>query len=165
MDVKQACTNFVQRWFAPGKARRFTELCATRKGQRNVLAGLYHEFEPAVRPGTVHCGGYDSLWSSPCFIFHEPLGFGVEAASVREAYDQLSVEDGWLILLCGGSAGVHRPEARWDDEKLIGQHNHCSQRRLAASVPHSRSASSARRGCVLSLGVTLDDATQLTHNT
>ena len=52
-------------------------------------------------------------------MFHEPLGFGVEFASVREAYDELSVGDGWLILLCDGSAGIHRPEARWDDEKLI----------------------------------------------
>ena len=91
-----------------------------QEGQRKVLAGLCHEFESAVLPSAVRRGGYDSLWGSPCFVFHEPLGFGVEATSVREAYDQLSLEDGWLILLRDASAGIHRPEARWDDEKLIG---------------------------------------------
>jgi hypothetical protein len=120
MDAQQAFTHFVQRCLTPEKARRFSELCANKKGQRKILAGLYHEFEPAVRSGALQRGGYGSLWSSRCFVFHESLGFGVEVASVREAYDQLSVEDGWLILLRDGSAGIHRPEARWDDEKLIG---------------------------------------------
>ena len=120
MDAQQAFTQFVQRCLSPEKARRFTELCASKKGQRKVLAGLYHEFEPAIRSGAVRRVGYDSLWSSSCFVFHQPLGFGVEFASVREAYDQLSVEDGWLILLRDASAGIHRPEARWNDEKLIG---------------------------------------------
>jgi len=97
------------------------ELSATKKGQRKVLAGLHHEFEAAVRSDAVQHGGYDKLWDSSCFVFHEPLGFGVEFASVRAAYDQLSVEDGWLILLPDASAGIHRPEApRWDHERLIG---------------------------------------------
>ena len=119
MDAPQAFTHFVQRCLSPEKARRFAELAASKKGQRKFLAGLYHEFEPAVRAEAVRGGGYDKLWERPCFVFHEPLGFGVEFASVREAYDELSVGDGWLILLCDGSAGIHRPEARWDDEKLI----------------------------------------------
>ena len=119
MDAPQAFTHFVQRCLSSEKARRFTELSATKKGQQKILAGLYHEFEPAVRSDTVRRGGYDSLWDSSCFVFHQPLGFGVEFASVREAYNQLSIEDGWLILLRDASAGIHRPEARWDDEKLI----------------------------------------------
>jgi hypothetical protein len=52
-------------------------------------------------------------------IFYSPLGFGVEFASVREAYEKLSIEDSWFIILHDASAGIHRPEARWDDEKLI----------------------------------------------
>ena len=119
MDAQQAFTHFVQRCLSSEKARRFTELSATKKGQQKILAGLYHEFEPAVRSDTVRRGGYDSLWDSSCFVFHQPLGFGVEFASVREGYNQLSIEDGWLILLRDASAGIHRPEARWDDEKLI----------------------------------------------
>ena len=59
------------------------------------------------------------LWEQPCYIFQERAGFGIEAASVREAYDQLSIEDSWLILLRDSSAGIHRPETRWDDEKFI----------------------------------------------
>jgi hypothetical protein len=31
----------------------------------------------------------------------------------------LSVQDRWLIILQDGSASIHRPKARWDDEKLI----------------------------------------------
>jgi hypothetical protein len=119
MDAQQAFTHFVQRCLSPEKARRFTELAASKKGQRKILDGLCHEFEPAIRAGAVRRGGYDQLWNSPCFVFDERLGFGVEFASVREAYDALSVGDSWLILLRDASAGIHRPEARWDDEKLI----------------------------------------------
>src|SRR4051794_24822208 len=102
MDAQQAFLDFVQRFLTPEKARRFGELCASKKGQRKVLAGLYHEFEPAVRSGAARKGGYDRIWASPCFVFHQPLGFGIKIASVRQAYDQLSVHDGWLILLCDG---------------------------------------------------------------
>lgn len=120
MVAQQAFTQFVQRCLSPDKARRFTELCGSSKGQRKILAGLYHEFEAAVRSNTARSGGYDRLWDCSCYVFHEPLGFGVEFASVREAYDALSVKDGWLILLRDASAGIHRPEApRWDFEKLI----------------------------------------------
>jgi hypothetical protein len=120
MDAQQAFAKFVQRCLSPEKARRFTEFCASKKGQRKILDGLCHEFEPAIRSGAVQRGGYDKVWDSSCFVFHEPLGFGVEFATVRKAYDQLSVEDGWLILLRDASAGIHRPEApRWDHEKLI----------------------------------------------
>ena len=120
MDSQQAFTQFVRRCLSPEKARRFAELSTSKKGQRKILDGLCHEFEPAIRPGAVQRGGYEGLWNSPCFVFYERLGFGVEFASVREAYDQLSVEDSWLILLCDASAGIHRPEGRWDEEKLIG---------------------------------------------
>lgn len=121
MDAQQAFTQFVQRCLSPEKARRFIELCASKKGQRKVLEGLYHEFEPAVRSDVARRDGYDKLWTSECFGFHESIGFGVKFASVGEAYDQLSLEDGWLILLGDASAGIHRPEApRWDHEKLIG---------------------------------------------
>jgi hypothetical protein len=119
MDAQQAFTHFVQRCLSPEKARRFAELCASKKGQRKVLNALCHEFEPAIRSAAVQGGGYDQLWSSPCFVFYAPLGFGVEFASVREAYHQLSLDDSWLILLRDASAGIHRPESRWDDEKLI----------------------------------------------
>ena len=119
MDAQQALTHFVQRCISPEKARRFTELSASKKGQRKILDGLCHEFEPAILPAAVRRKDYVPLWDKPCFVFYAPLGFGVEFASVREAYDQLSGEDSWLILLRDASAGIHRPEARWDDEKLV----------------------------------------------
>lgn len=119
MNAQQAFTSFVERCLSPEKARRFSELCGSKKGQGKILDALSHEFEPAIRSEAVKRGGYDNLWSRPCFVFYAPLGFGVGFETVREAYDQLSVEDSWLILLCDASAGIHRPEARWDDEKLI----------------------------------------------
>jgi hypothetical protein len=119
MDAPQAFTQFVQNCLSPEKAKRFTALAVSKQGQRKILESLYHQFESAIRPDAVQRGGYDQLWESPCYAFHQPLGFGVEFASLREAYDQLSIEDGWLILLQDASAGIHRPEARWDDEKLI----------------------------------------------
>jgi len=120
MDAQQAFTQFVQRCLSSEKARRFSELCASIKGQKKILASLYHEFEPAVRSDAIKQGGYEKILGSSCFVFHQPLEFGVEFASVREAYDKLSLADGWLILLRDASAGIHRPENRWDDEKLIG---------------------------------------------
>jgi hypothetical protein len=48
MHAQQAFTHFVQRCLSLEKARRFTELCASKKGQRKIPADLYHEFEPAV---------------------------------------------------------------------------------------------------------------------
>lgn len=89
--------------------RKYSSLLACSARPRNSLGRGWNASLPAPVDGTGH----------PCFVFHESLGFGVEFASVREAYDKLSLEDGWLILLRDGSAGIHRPEARWDDEKLI----------------------------------------------
>ena len=120
MEAAEAFKQFVQRCLVPEKARRFTELSATTKGQRKILSGLYHQFEPAVRADAARQGGYEKLWESSCFVFHESVGFGAEITSVRDAYDQLSLEEGWLILLRDGSAGIHRPEApRWNHEKII----------------------------------------------
>ena len=62
---------------------------------------------------------YSKLWDEPCYVFHTRIGFGVNYPNVRDAYDELSLDDSWLILLQDGSVGIHRPEARWDDEKLL----------------------------------------------
>ena len=90
-----------------------------RKGRRKILQALSHEFEPAIRPETVQLRTDDAVFSEPCYVFEARVGFGVEAPSVREAYDRLSIQDSWLILLRDGSAGIHRPEWRWDDERFI----------------------------------------------
>ncbi len=119
MDAPDAFVAFVKRALVPDKARRFAALAETKKGQRKILRALCHEFEPAIMPQAVRSGGYDAIWQEPCFVFHEREGFGVAVASVREAYDPLSIRDSWLILLRDASAGIHRPEARWDDEKFI----------------------------------------------
>jgi hypothetical protein len=119
MNAAEAFVVFVTRVLVPGKARRFAALTSSKKGQRKILEGLCHEFEPAVRPAAIRGRNYNSLWTHTCFAFHSSVGFGVEFPNVRNAYEQLSVQDSWLILLQDASAGIHRPEARWDDEKLI----------------------------------------------
>ncbi|MBN8249518.1 MAG: hypothetical protein J0L84_19000 [Verrucomicrobia bacterium] len=112
MNAQQAFIAFVQRCILPDKARRFSELAFTKNGQQKVLASLDHDFEHAVRSDASRSTDYDGVLASPCFVFYRPLGFGAAFDSVREAYDQLAVKDGWLILLRDGSAGVHRPESR-----------------------------------------------------
>jgi hypothetical protein len=109
MNAQQAFVQFAQKYLLAEKARRFTELSLTKKGQQKILASLYHEFERAIRSDAARRGNYDGLWKSPCFVFEPSLGFGAEFSSVRQAYDQLSVQDSWLILLCYGSAGIYRP--------------------------------------------------------
>jgi hypothetical protein len=47
------------------------------------------------------------------------VGFGVEFPTVRDAYDQLSVVDDWLIVLQDATAGIYRPEGRFDREMLL----------------------------------------------
>ncbi len=119
MDAPSAFTAFVQKALEPEKARRFAALAETEKGRRKVLRALSHEFEPAILPRVVQARADDAVWSQPCYVFDERGGFGIEAPTLREAYDQLSIRDSWLILLRDASAGIHRPEARWDDEKFI----------------------------------------------
>jgi hypothetical protein len=119
MNAIEAFTTFVQRGLIAAKAHRFTVLASSKKGQRKVLDGLCHEFEPAIRESAVHPKDYSSLWNKRCYVFHARVGFGTGFSTVRAAYDELSLDDSWLIVLDDGSAGVHRPESCWDDEKLI----------------------------------------------
>jgi len=90
-----------------------------RKGSGRILDGLCHEFEPAILPSAVRRKDYDALFERPCFVFYAPMGFGVEFGTVRDACEKLSLEDSWLILLNDASAGIHRPEGRWDDENSL----------------------------------------------
>jgi hypothetical protein len=119
MDAQQTFTNFVQKTLSLEKAERFTALATSKKGQQKILESFYHQFESAIRVDRIRTSGRERIWNSPCYVFYKPLGFGIEFKSVSEAYDQLSIEDGWLIVVFDASAGIHRPEARWDDEKFI----------------------------------------------
>src|SRR5262245_34150804 len=119
MSAVDAFVTFVERALLPAPARRFAALAPSKQGQRKILEALCHEFEPAVRPTATRQTVEASLMDEPCFMFRDGDGFGVEFATVRRAYDHLSLVDGWLILLLDGSAGIYRPEARWDREQMI----------------------------------------------
>jgi hypothetical protein len=119
MNATGAFVEFVTRILVPAKASRFAALASTTKGHRKILEGLCHDFDAAIRSEAIRERNYDKLWDQPSFVFHSPRGFGVEFSNFRDAYEQMSVDDSWLILLQDASAGIYRPEARWDDEKLI----------------------------------------------
>ena len=119
MEAEQAFAHFVSRVLERGRAERLTSLAATKKGQWKILDQLCHEFESAILPSAVRSKDYQPLLNRPCFVFHAPMGFGVEFSTVRDAYAELSTDECWLIILDDASAGIHRPEGRWDAEKLI----------------------------------------------
>jgi hypothetical protein len=121
MNPSQVLAKFVSRVLVPAKSRRFAALTTSKKGQRKILEGLSHEFEPAIRAEAIQNRNYDGMQDRPCFVFHYRLGFGVGFPNVRSAYDHLSLEDSWLIILQDASAGIFRPEAHWDDEKLLSR--------------------------------------------
>jgi len=113
MDAQKAFENFVSKTMLASSAERLITLSTNKKGQKKILEGLYHQFEGDIRDDAVRSLNYESLWDCPCYVFYHPVGFGVEFASVREAYDRLSSDDGCEVT------GIYRPEARWDDEMLI----------------------------------------------
>lgn len=119
MNASEAFATFVTRVLVPGKAQRFSTLALTTKGQTKILDALCHEFESSLRDTIVHRHDFSQLWRQPCFAFHAKIGFGVEFPAVRVAYEELSLDDGWLIILHDGSAGVYRPESRWDAELFL----------------------------------------------
>src|SRR5262245_11028703 len=111
MKAFDAFAEFVTRALVPAKAKRLTELASSKKGQRKVLDGLCHELENAIRNKAIRVEDYSQLWDQPCFVFHSRLGFGAEFETLRDAYHELALEDGWLIVMRDATTGIHRPES------------------------------------------------------
>lgn len=120
MNASDAFVAFVKRVLVPVKAQRFVNLVPTPKGQQKILHGLCHDFETAIRENAICDRDYCKFWDKPCFAFHSKLGFGAAYSKLTDAYNELSRDDSWLIVMQDGTAGIHRPESRWDAEKLIG---------------------------------------------
>lgn len=116
----EAIGTFVRRVLAPLPGERLAALCLSPKGQRKLLERLCHRFGSEIRADVRRSRDYEQIWERPCYVFSQSLGFGVEFATVRAAYDRLALEEGWLILLRDASLGIYRPEARWDEETLLG---------------------------------------------
>lgn len=119
MTARQAFECFVRRVLLPAKAERYASLIGKRKGEDRILASLDHEFEPAIQENVIRTSDYKNVWNKPCFIFHRSCDFGAAAQTVREALDQLAMDEGWLILLTDDSSAIFRPESRWNAECLI----------------------------------------------
>lgn len=119
MTPTDAFAHFAKRVLVPSKAERFIVLASSKKGKRKVLEALCHDFEAAVLKSAIQYRDRRSFQNNPCFAFHTSCGFGASFPSFSEAYDNLSLDDGWLILGTDGSFGVYRPESRWDAEVVI----------------------------------------------
>jgi hypothetical protein len=119
MDAQEVFIRFVSCVLVREKAERYGAIATTKKGQTKIFVGLCHEFGNVILPGAVRGKDYGSIFVKPCFVYYEPMGFGVEFRTVREAYEELSLTDSWLIITMDASTGIHRPENRWDDERLL----------------------------------------------
>jgi len=111
MSAVAAFLTFAARVLSSEKAACYGGLVNGAKGQRKLLDVLHHDFDRAIRPDARH--GILNRKTN-CYAFHSSVGFGAEFTSVDEAYDRLSLADGWLIIAADGSGGIYRPEARWD---------------------------------------------------
>lgn len=103
----------------PSKAKRFVALAESRKGQAKLIDALAHQFGDAIKPEAVVADVSPRMRKAACYGFHADLRFGECFSSLDEAVDALAVEDGWLIVLADGSAGMYRPEADWDGTCVI----------------------------------------------
>jgi hypothetical protein len=112
MDACQAFSTFVRRALTPARAERLSVLAGSANGQHKLLGTLDHDFERAIR-ADARRRRVDR--KAPCYAYHQSLGFGVGFPSVAAAYDHLGAVDGWLIIVSDGSAGIYRPESRWNE--------------------------------------------------
>ena len=119
MNAIEAFVTFANRVLVREKSARFAAIASTTKGQRRILNALCHEFESAIREDIARRSDRSQWRHVPCYVFHSSLDFGTVFSTVDEAYDKLSLDDGWLIVLQDGSMGLYRPEARWDDEYVV----------------------------------------------
>ena len=111
MTAEQAFATFVIRALEPARAARFAGLVGSDRGRRRLLRSLDHDFERALRP-VANGGPVDR--TAACHAYHVSVGFGAAFGSVAEAIARLGGTDGWLVILADGSAGIYRPEGRWD---------------------------------------------------
>ena len=119
MNAKEALSRFVQIAMGPDRARRYAALLETKRGMRKILDDLCHGFEEAIDPRLVTESRASMPMNAPCFTFSGSDDCGTEYATMAEAYDALSTGDSWLIIAQDGQSGIHRPEGRWDVEKMI----------------------------------------------
>lgn len=118
MNASEVFCSFVSSVLRKEDARRCVEIIHSKKGQKKLSEFLCHKFDEAIKPGGIVKTIQSESWNLPCFIFHGE-SFGNHYPSLKEAYDSLSLKDGWLIILENTSLGIYRPEQRWDEEKFI----------------------------------------------
>lgn len=119
MSAEQAFSILIKRVLLPARAGRYATLATGNKGKEKILASLDHDFEKSLRPNIGRPTAQTKEWSGPCFAFHQSLDFGTEFSSLRNAYEKLRDDDGWLLVAADGSAAIYRPESRWDAEIVL----------------------------------------------
>jgi hypothetical protein len=117
MTSEEALRYFLSRALQERWRDRYTSLIQTKRGQKRLLADLWHEFESRLDPAKVVNNLPAEVWAAPAYIFRQNMPFGQEEISVQSAFD--SVEDGCLIIDSNGRYGVHKPEDMVDDIKYF----------------------------------------------
>ena len=102
----------------PDKARRYVALLETKKGLRKIADDLCHGLEAEIDARLTTTRSKMPM-NSPCFVFKAPNDLGTAHKTMVEAYELLAGDDSWLIVAQDGLAGIHRPEDRWDAERMI----------------------------------------------
>jgi hypothetical protein len=118
MNAIEALKTFVEGALLLSKARRYVALLETKKGLRKIMEDLPHRLETELDPRWITQRTKMPM-TSPCFVFKAPRDLGTPYDTMQEAYDLLSGDNSWLIIAQDGLAGIHRPEDRWDAEKMI----------------------------------------------
>jgi len=118
MNAIDALRKFIEGALLPAKARRYISLLGTKNGLKKIVEDLCHGLESEIDPKLTTTRSKMPM-TSACFVFKRPHDLGTEHKTMIEAYDSLAGEDSWLIISQDGLAGIHRPEARWDAEKMI----------------------------------------------
>jgi hypothetical protein len=118
MTAINSLRQFVESALLPDKARRYFALLETKKGLLKIADDLCHGLESEIDARLTTTRGKMPM-SSPCFVFKAPHDMGTPYKTMAEAYATLAASDSWLIVAEDGMAGIHRPENRWDAEKMI----------------------------------------------
>ena len=119
MTPEDPFPTFIHAVLVPARAERYATLAAGARGRRRILDALYHDFDAALRPECIRDEPLDALDAAAGLIYHAARGWGIPCDTVAAAREDLALDDGWLILLRDGSAGLYRPEGRDDDTRVI----------------------------------------------
>ncbi len=119
MNAVQALDRFLQQTLDPLKVRRYCDLILRPKGQRRFLGDLYHTIGSSFRVGLRDTQLSDQQRAQPGYSFSEARGFGTPETSLKDGFEELMPNTGWLLIDREGRFGIYQPEDMIDDRRQI----------------------------------------------